>query len=77
MAIRARSRKADAKGRVVLYPDFANATVIVERVGDDEIRIRKVRAAPRFSLAELLAGVTPENLHGEVDIGAPIGKEMS
>ena len=32
-------------------------------------------AAPEFDLAELLAQVTPENLHGEIDFGAPVGKE--
>ena len=28
-----------------------------------------------YNLAELLAGITPENLHAEVDFGAPGGKE--
>ena len=32
-------------------------------------------AAPEFDLAELLARVTPENLHREMDFGAPVGKE--
>lgn len=27
-------------------------------------------------LAELLAGITPENLHTEVDFGTPTGKEL-
>lgn len=27
-------------------------------------------------LAQLLAGITPENLHTEVDFGAPAGKEI-
>ena len=29
-----------------------------------------------YDLAQLLAGITPENLHGEVDFGAPAGKEI-
>jgi len=29
-----------------------------------------------LSLADLLAQVTPENLHGEVDTGAPVGREI-
>lgn len=29
----------------------------------------------RYDLAELLAGITPENLHAEVDFGGPLGKE--
>jgi antitoxin MazE len=28
-----------------------------------------------YDLAELLAGFTPENLHAEVDFGAPAGEE--
>ena len=28
-----------------------------------------------YDLAQLLAGITPENLHAEVDFGAPTGKE--
>ena len=30
---------------------------------------------PPLSLDELLAAVTPENLHGEVDTGPPMGRE--
>jgi len=29
-----------------------------------------------FSLDELLGGVTPENLHGEIDTGASVGREV-
>ena len=28
-----------------------------------------------FRLEDLLAGVTPDNAHGELDFGAPVGKE--
>ena len=31
---------------------------------------------PSFELHELLDGVTPENLHGEVDTSAPRGREV-
>ncbi|WP_291366629.1 AbrB/MazE/SpoVT family DNA-binding domain-containing protein [Acetobacter sp. UBA5411] len=30
---------------------------------------------PDYDLADLLAGITPENIHEEVDFGAPVGKE--
>jgi antitoxin MazE len=30
---------------------------------------------PAFTLEQLLAGVTEENLHREVDTGAPVGDE--
>lgn len=33
-------------------------------------------AEPEFSLDELLAEVTPENLHGENDTGVSVGKEI-
>ena len=33
-------------------------------------------AKPRYKLSELLAGVTPQNLHGETDWGQPVGKEV-
>lgn len=32
--------------------------------------------AGTFTLEDLLAGITPDNLHGEVDTGAPVGKEV-
>jgi antitoxin MazE len=30
---------------------------------------------PPYSLEALLAGITDENIHGEVDFGPPVGKE--
>lgn len=38
------------------------------------IVIAPVRSRP-YNLANLLAGITPENLHAEVDFGGPFGKE--
>ena len=31
--------------------------------------------AGSFKLEDLLAGITPDNLHGEISTGAPVGKE--
>ena len=31
---------------------------------------------PNYSLEQLLAGVTEENIHAEVDTGTPVGKEI-
>ena len=50
---------------------------------DDVVEIREEGGAiviepvrPRgYDLAELLAGITPENLHAAVDFGGPVGKE--
>jgi antitoxin MazE len=30
---------------------------------------------PAFNLADLLSAVTDENIHDEIDFGAPVGKE--
>jgi antitoxin MazE len=32
-------------------------------------------AHEEYDLADLLAGITPENIHDEVDFGAPVGNE--
>ncbi len=45
------------------------------REEDGRIIIEPVRTT-ECDLAQLLAGITPENLHKEVDFGAPAGKEL-
>lgn len=30
----------------------------------------------RFTLADLVAGITEENKHGEIDWGGPVGREV-
>jgi antitoxin component of MazEF toxin-antitoxin module len=71
------TRKTDARGRVTLTKDFANCLVTVEIQGEEAL-IRKVRQArPRkYTLEQLLAGVTSENLHPEFDTGPPVGREV-
>jgi antitoxin MazE len=44
-------------------------------VHDHTILIKPVREKRKYDLDELLAGVTPANLHGETDFGGPVGKE--
>ena len=51
---------------------LAEGTPIVLEVGEDAIVIRR----KRYSLETLLAKVTPENLHGEIDTGRPKGHEV-
>ncbi|WP_103175058.1 AbrB/MazE/SpoVT family DNA-binding domain-containing protein [Paracoccus sp. SY] len=41
-----------------------NGRVVIEPIKREE-----------YDLADLLAGITPENIHDEVDFGAPIGNE--
>ena len=70
-------RRADERGRVTLGGEFANQTVLVEQIGEGELRIRKVkRRVRRFTLQQLLADVTPDKLHPETDTGPAIGKEV-
>jgi antitoxin component of MazEF toxin-antitoxin module len=72
------TRKVDRKGRVTLFQDFAGQVVLVERIGEDEVRLKKAKSVPkkRYTLAQLLAGITPENVHAEADFGRPAGKEV-
>jgi antitoxin MazE len=38
--------------------------------------VRKKRRGRRYTLDELVAGITPENRHPEVDWGPPVGDEV-
>ena len=40
------------------------------------IIIEPIRKPQQDDLAHLLAGITEENQHGEVDFGPPVGKEV-
>lgn len=44
------TRSADKKGRITLPKDFAGHLVIVERVDDSEVRIKKAAAIPEKEL---------------------------
>lgn len=66
------TRKADQRARLVLPEDFANKTVVIKRISDSEVRVRK-----KNTLAQLVAGITPETLHGEWDTGPDVGKEVA
>ena len=71
-------RRSDKKGRVVLPSDFAASVLIIERVNDTELRIRKGQTVRKrkYTLEQLLKGVSPENKHAAVDWGPPVGKEV-
>jgi antitoxin MazE len=45
------------------------------RVEGGRIIIEPVRAHA-YELSQLLAGITPENLHAEADFGPSVGKEL-
>jgi len=44
-------------------------------IGDGKLIITPI-TAKEYSLKELLAGVSEDNLHGEFDTGIPVGKEL-
>lgn len=70
------TQKTDAKARLTLPDDFANCVVTVEREGD-ELRVRKSKPkiSRRYTFRQLMAGVTPTNIHGEIKTGPPVGHE--
>jgi antitoxin MazE len=43
---------------------------------EGNIIVKPEKRKPKLTLEELLRGVSAENLHGEVDAGAPVGKEV-
>lgn len=45
------------------------------REENGRIVIEPVRNEKEYDLVQLLAGITPENLHTEVDFGPAVGKE--
>jgi antitoxin component of MazEF toxin-antitoxin module len=76
VSVKKGTRQVDAAARMTLFRDFAGATVIIERVSPEEIRVRKIRARKRkYTLAELVAGITPKNRHDEITTGRPVGAE--
>ncbi len=54
------TRTTDAKARLVLPKEFANATVIVERLSDTEVRIRRAKVVAEDDLP--FAEETPSRL---------------
>ena len=57
-----------------------NANLKQDELVDISIDKERIIITPiskkEYSLDELLAGVTEDNLHGEFDTGAPVGKEI-
>ena len=53
--------------------DFGSQVELIAEEG--QIRIVPAKQ-PKYTLEEFVAGITPENRHGEVYWGPPIGKEV-
>lgn len=48
----------------------------VEIVAIDGNLVIKPKRQKQYSLAELIAGITPENRHGEIETGVSVGEEV-
>lgn len=53
--------------------DFGSKVELV--LEDGELRIVPIKE-PSYTLEELVAQITPENRHGEINIGPAVGKEV-
>jgi len=45
-------------------------------VKDGNLVVTPLDVVPTYDINELIAGITPENLHGETDTGASVGNEF-
>jgi antitoxin MazE len=50
-------------------------TAVTGRIVDGRLVI-EATVRPKYTLDELLAGITPENLHRETDTGPAVGNEV-
>lgn len=50
--------------------------LVITTKGKSVILTPQKKSAVKLNLKELLKGVTPENVHKEVDWGQPVGKEI-
>ena len=66
------TRSTDAKGRVSLPKTFANATVIIEQLSENELRIRKARVIPEDEIPFLgrIANRSLGSRSGSIPAGA-------
>lgn len=66
-------RIPNALARTLAVTEGRSVELVVE---DGRLIVSPVDEKPVYRLDELLAGLTPENLHAEVDDGAPVGSEL-
>jgi antitoxin MazE len=55
--------------------NLSKGSVVEMKLTAGALVLKPVRPAS-YRLEDLLAGVTKENLHGEVDMGPPVGREV-
>jgi antitoxin component of MazEF toxin-antitoxin module len=68
---RADQEEADLQARKATH--FGG--VVDTKLTKEKVALIPVRD-PDLTLEQLLSGVTEENIHGEVDFGRPVGKEV-
>ena len=56
--------------------EIAQDTIVDLSVLEGSIVVKPEKRTPRFTLESLLENVNKENLHGEIDTGEPVGKEI-
>jgi hypothetical protein len=79
-------KTADNKGRVSLGPEFANRSVIIERVDDTEVRVLLAEVVPareawlhknRRAMEEVMRGLEQAKLHQFSDKTPDIGEDCA
>ena len=55
--------------------NVTSGTTVDVSIENGSIVVTPIRET-KYTLEELLEGITEENLHGEVDWGPPVGKEV-
>ncbi len=59
-----------------LQTEIEQNSVVDLSVLEGSIIVKPDKRKPKFTLEELLESVSEENLHGEIDTGEPVGKEV-
>ena len=63
--------------RLARQVDISEGSAVELTVEDNKLVIVSVEPeAPRYDLAQLIAGINQENIHDEVDLGDPVGAEI-
>lgn len=60
---------------IAIESELTEGAVVDMKLTKGKVVLIPVRV-PEQTLEELLSGVTEENIHGEVDFGRPVGKEV-
>jgi hypothetical protein len=71
-------RRLASSRAVELVPDCGHDAGMARKASKSRPRAgtESVAEEPRYDLSELLAGITKDNLHPEIDMGDPVGAEF-